>query len=189
MQGLPATLEPPPLRLEPAELRTGRCAAIHYARRASCASSADGHWVGELQGDTILESEYILLHGVSRPGATTACRRLRELHPRPSSSPDGGWSNYPGGPPDVSVSVKAYFALKLAGHVRRSRTCAAPASDPLARRRRCVQQLHEVLPRALGQFPYAQLPGRAAGIGAVCRAGSTSTSTPCRAGRGRSSCR
>jgi squalene-hopene/tetraprenyl-beta-curcumene cyclase len=22
---------------------------------------ADGHWVGELQGDTILESEYILL--------------------------------------------------------------------------------------------------------------------------------
>jgi squalene-hopene/tetraprenyl-beta-curcumene cyclase len=23
----------------------------------------DGHWVGELQGDTILESEYVLLMG------------------------------------------------------------------------------------------------------------------------------
>src|SRR5438067_10967811 len=30
--------------------------------------------------------------------------------------PDGGWATYPGGPAEVSVSVKAYFALKIAGH-------------------------------------------------------------------------
>ena len=30
--------------------------------------------------------------------------------------PEGGWNNYPDGPADLSVSVKAYFALKLAGH-------------------------------------------------------------------------
>ena len=28
---------------------------------------------------------------------------------------DGGWAIYPGGPTDVSASVKAYFALKLVG--------------------------------------------------------------------------
>src|SRR5205085_6690921 len=28
----------------------------------------------------------------------------------------GGWAIYPGGPVDVSASVKAYFALKLTGH-------------------------------------------------------------------------
>ena len=29
---------------------------------------------------------------------------------------DGGWRIFPGGPSDVSASVKAYFALKLAGY-------------------------------------------------------------------------
>ena len=28
---------------------------------------------------------------------------------------DGGWSSYPGGPSRLDPSVKAYFALKLAG--------------------------------------------------------------------------
>jgi squalene-hopene/tetraprenyl-beta-curcumene cyclase len=32
------------------------------------------------------------------------------------SLPEGGWALYPGGPPDVSSSTKAYFALKLLGH-------------------------------------------------------------------------
>ena len=30
--------------------------------------------------------------------------------------PEGGWAIYPGGPPQVSASVKAYFVLKLLGH-------------------------------------------------------------------------
>ena len=29
---------------------------------------------------------------------------------------DGTWSNYPDGPLELSVTVKAYFALKLTGH-------------------------------------------------------------------------
>ena len=29
---------------------------------------------------------------------------------------DGGWNIYYGGPSEVNASVKAYFALKLAGH-------------------------------------------------------------------------
>jgi squalene-hopene/tetraprenyl-beta-curcumene cyclase len=86
----------------------------------------DGHWCGLLEGDSILESEYVLLqHFLGRGdgrNARKATRRLRSLQ-----TSDGGWAMYPGGPPDVSASVKAYFVLKLQGddpeasHMRRAR--------------------------------------------------------------------
>ena len=83
---------------------------------------ADGHWCGDLLADTTLESDYILLQlwldpprdGVWRPRQRArigkACQSIlsRQL-------PDGGFWIYPGGPSDVSASVKAYTALKLAG--------------------------------------------------------------------------
>src|SRR5215471_17463291 len=75
---------------------------------------ADGHWCGELEGDTILESEYILtLHFLGRLGEDRVRKAADYL--RRKQLPGGGWPNYEGGPPDVSVSVKAYFALKLVG--------------------------------------------------------------------------
>jgi len=75
----------------------------------------DGHWVGELEGDTILESEYVLLRHFM--GCLDA-ERLRKLanYIRKVQRPEGGWSIFPGGPIEVSSSVKAYLALKLAGH-------------------------------------------------------------------------
>ena len=77
----------------------------------------DGHWCGELEGDTILESEYILaLHFLGRTGETRVRKAAEYL--RRKQLPGGGWPNYEGGPADVSVSVKAYFALKLAGDDR-----------------------------------------------------------------------
>ena len=74
----------------------------------------DGHWCGELEGDTILESEYLLtLHFLGRMGEPRVAKAAEYL--RRQQLPEGGWTNYPGGAPDVSISVKAYFALKLAG--------------------------------------------------------------------------
>ena len=74
----------------------------------------DGHWCGELEGDTILESEYILtMHFVGRSGEGKVQKAGNYLVER--SLPEGGWAIYPGGPPDVSASVKAYFALMLLG--------------------------------------------------------------------------
>ncbi len=74
----------------------------------------DGHWVGELQGDTILESEYVLLMAyLGRERDEVCIKTCKYLHGH--QLPDGGWSIYPGGPMDVSSSVKAYFALKLVG--------------------------------------------------------------------------
>jgi squalene-hopene/tetraprenyl-beta-curcumene cyclase len=74
----------------------------------------DGHWCGELEGDTILESEYILtLHFLGRVGRKRVLKAAEYL--RRQQLPDGGWAIYAGGPADVSASVKAYFALKLVG--------------------------------------------------------------------------
>src|SRR5262249_18707698 len=90
--------------------------ALERARRCLLARQAPaGHWVGELQGDTILESEYVLLMAfLGREGDDRVARAARYLLTQ--QLPGGGWNNYPGGPAELSVSVKAYFALKLAGH-------------------------------------------------------------------------
>lgn len=76
--------------------------------------AAGGWWVGELQGDSILESEFILLKWIlgqeADPDLVKIANYLRRLQ-----NPDGGWSLYPGGPSDPSGCAKAYFALKLIG--------------------------------------------------------------------------
>ncbi len=44
--------------------------------------------------------------------------------------PEGGWASYPGGPLELSGSVKAYFALKLTGH--------SPDADYMVRARQAI---------------------------------------------------
>jgi len=102
-------------------------AAIERAQACLIAKqAADGYWVGELQGDSILESEYILLKFIlgqeADPDLVLMANYLRRLQ-----NADGGWSLYPGGAADLSGTVKAYFALKLMGddpsapHLRKAR--------------------------------------------------------------------
>ncbi len=74
----------------------------------------EGYWVAELEGDTILESEFILLRaflGLESDPVCTSLARFIQDHQLEA----GGWAIYPGGPVDVSASVKAYFALKIVG--------------------------------------------------------------------------
>ncbi|HLA83810.1 MAG TPA: prenyltransferase/squalene oxidase repeat-containing protein [Thermoguttaceae bacterium] len=79
------------------------------------AQQDDGHWVGELEGDTILESEFVLLQAfLGREDSDRARRAAEYLIEK--QMPAGGWSMYPGGRLEISGSVKAYFALKLTGH-------------------------------------------------------------------------
>lgn len=75
----------------------------------------EGYWVGELQGDTILESEYILLLAYLGQGQSELARACAEYILR-QQLPDGGWALYPGGPIEISASIKAYWALKITGH-------------------------------------------------------------------------
>ncbi|HLX08700.1 MAG TPA: terpene cyclase/mutase family protein [Thermoanaerobaculia bacterium] len=112
-------------RLEPRSRRAAR--AVDDARGWLLAAQAsDGHWCGELEGDTILETEYVLLlHFLGRLGDPRVVKAARYV--RRQQGPHGGWAIYPGGPPEVSASVKAYFVLKLAGdaadapHMQRAR--------------------------------------------------------------------
>ena len=74
----------------------------------------DGHWCGELEGDTVLGSEYIIaMHFLGRSGEPKVRKAAEYI--RRKQLPDGGWAIYPGGPPEVSSSTKAYFVLKLVG--------------------------------------------------------------------------
>lgn len=83
----------------------------------------DGHWCAELQGDSILQSEYLLMKFIleqerqpmidGRSGPEALEEIAREL--RDQQREDGGWGQYPGSGIDLSATVKGYFALKLMG--------------------------------------------------------------------------
>jgi len=130
--------------------------AIDRARRCLLAlQQADGHWVGELQGDTILESEYVLLMAFLGREQEEVCRKAANYILQ-QQMPEGGWNNYPGGPADLSVSVKAYFALKLTGHdadaayMRRARDVILSLGGAAG-----CNSFTKFYLALLGQFPYA----------------------------------
>jgi squalene-hopene/tetraprenyl-beta-curcumene cyclase len=76
------------------------------------------HWCAELEGDSILSSEYILMKFIlgqeSSPKEWARLRRIANQL-RLSQRPDGSWGQFPGSPIDISATVKAYLALKLLG--------------------------------------------------------------------------
>src|SRR5262249_1626442 len=73
-----------------------------------------GYWLGELEADTTLESDYIFYLHVLGKFDHTRVRKLAE-YVRRRQLPDGGWNIFSGGPSEVNATVKAYFALKLTG--------------------------------------------------------------------------
>ena len=75
----------------------------------------DGYWCGELEADTTLESDYILLHTLLGTGNQERFQKAANWILRHQNE-DGGWSIYAAGPSNISASVKAYFGLKLAGY-------------------------------------------------------------------------
>ena len=103
--------------------------AIHKASSALLQrQSSEGYWCPDLKADTTLESDYIMLQlwlhppvdGIwnppTRPRIDKAVAAIlaRQLQ-------DGGFNIYLNGPSEISASIKAYFALKLAG---------VPVTDP-----------------------------------------------------------
>jgi squalene-hopene/tetraprenyl-beta-curcumene cyclase len=76
--------------------------------------AGDGHWCAELEGDTILESEYLIyLHFIDKLNPETVRKAANYI--RSKLLPGGGIAIFPGGPMELSASVKAYLALKMAG--------------------------------------------------------------------------
>ena len=75
---------------------------------------AQGYWLGELEADSTLESDYIYyLHVLGKADPERIAKLANYV--RRKQLADGGWSIYPGGPSELNATCKAYFALKLAG--------------------------------------------------------------------------
>jgi squalene-hopene/tetraprenyl-beta-curcumene cyclase len=75
---------------------------------------ADGWWQGELETNVTMDAEDLLLReflGVRDEEQTAAAARWIRSQQRD----DGTWANFFGGPGDLSTTVEAYVALRLAG--------------------------------------------------------------------------
>jgi squalene-hopene/tetraprenyl-beta-curcumene cyclase len=100
---------------------------IDQARAALLADQAeDGHWVYQLEADATIPAEYILLDAFLGERDKDTHDRLAH-YLRDIQGEDGGWPLFHAGDTNLSATVKAYFALKLAGdtpdmpHMKRAR--------------------------------------------------------------------
>ena len=73
---------------------------VRASSRATPRSRATSSWSRHSSGDGSVERSVQLARVI-----------------RDEMLPGGGWSQYPGGPPELSVSCLSYFALKVAGDV------------------------------------------------------------------------
>jgi squalene-hopene/tetraprenyl-beta-curcumene cyclase len=149
------------------QLRFGKI--DHLASRVAAASDAarrylfsrqdeEGYWCGELEADTTLESDYVLLHTLLGTGNQERFQKCCNWILRHQNE-DGGWGIYVNGPSNVSASVKAYFVLKLTGY--------AADHPALARARKKILELGGVTEVNtftkiylcfLGQYDYDAVP-------------------------------
>lgn len=118
----------------------------------------EGWWWGKLESNVTMAAEYLLLTqflGVREEKrwhkvVNYLCREAR---------PDGTWSIYYGGPPDLNSTIECYFSLKLAG---------IPLDDPLLEKARAFILSQGGVPKAriftklwlalFGQWPWKALP-------------------------------
>src|SRR5437660_8112186 len=98
------------------DLTSRVAAAVDGARKFLFSDQhEEGYWCGELEADTTLESDYILLHTLLGTGDRERFQKAARYILQHQNE-DGGWGIYAAGPSNVSASVKAYFGLKLAGY-------------------------------------------------------------------------
>ncbi|MDA8165476.1 MAG: squalene--hopene cyclase, partial [Desulfobacteraceae bacterium] len=90
--------------------------AIERGRRVLLSRQhADGYWVFDLEADCTISAEYLLLQAYLGRPVPAGVREGIARHLRRAQLSSGGWPLFAEGAPDLSASVKAYFALKLAG--------------------------------------------------------------------------
>ena len=94
--------------------------------------ASEGYWMGELEADTTLESDYIFYLQVINKANPERIAKLAN-YVRRRQLDDGGWNIYFGGPSELNATIKAYVALRLAGD--------APECDHLQRAARRVHEL------------------------------------------------
>lgn len=98
----------------------------------------DGYWCGAIFGDTTIDADTVMLLNFLGRGSSIKVRRLAN-HLLNMQNPDGGWPIYQNGPSDVSATVKAYWALKFAGHTPRE-----PRMEAARKRIKALGGIHRV---------------------------------------------
>jgi squalene-hopene/tetraprenyl-beta-curcumene cyclase len=92
----------------------------------------DGHWQGELETNVTIDSEDLFLRHhlglLTDEIATPTARWIRS-----KQREDGSWATFFGGPADLSTTVEAYVALRLAGD--------APDAEHMRRAAALIEQL------------------------------------------------
>jgi squalene-hopene/tetraprenyl-beta-curcumene cyclase len=118
----------------------------------------DGWWQGELETNVTMDAEDLMLRqflGIRTNAETAAAGRWIRSRQRA----DGTWANFYGGPGDLSTTIEAYVALRLAGD--------APGLPHMARAAEWIRgqggiEASRVFTRMwlamLGQWPWDALP-------------------------------
>ncbi len=106
--------EPPGLIASPAAGADGLETLARARSYLLSCQQEDGWWKGELETNVTMDAEDILLReflGIREPGPSERSAAWIRSQQRA----DGTWSNFAGGPGDLSTTIEAYVALKLAG--------------------------------------------------------------------------
>ena len=124
----------------------------------------EGYWRFDLEADSTIPSEYILLQHLLGRVDKARERRLAD-YILSRQLPDGSWPLYEGGPGNISATVKAYFALKTAG--------GDPAEETMRRAGAWVRKnggaervnvFTRILLATFGQLPWRTVPAMPAEI-------------------------
>src|SRR3989454_528058 len=137
--------------------RAGQAIA-RATQHLAAAQHPHGYWHAPLEANVTMEAEYVFFNRMLGRERADVDRRMAERLLALQQA-DGSWPQYPGGPGNLSTTIEAYFAAKLAGH--------KPDEPALARARDFILG-HGGLARAgvftrfwlayFGQFPWAGLP-------------------------------
>ena len=118
----------------------------------------DGHWVFELEADATIPAEYIML-GHYLDEIDVELERKICVYLRRIQNPDGGWPLFYRGETDVSATVKAYYALKLAGDSPEAPHMARARQQILAHGGAAKSNVFTRMALALfGQVPWRAVP-------------------------------
>lgn len=134
-------------------------AAIEAARDALLRrQSAEGCWQFELEADCTIPAEYILMmHFLGE--IDSQLEEKIAIYLRAHQADHGGWPLYHDGAFDISASVKAYFALKLAGdspeapHMKRAREAILRSGGAAA-----TNVFTRIALALFGQLPWRGVP-------------------------------
>ena len=122
-----------------------------------------GYWQGELQTNVTMDAEDMLLReflGIRRSEETARSAAWIRSQQRP----DGTWANFHGGPGELSTTIEAYWALRLAGDPPEAEHMRAAARFIRARgRARARARVHPPVARAVRPVVVGSRAGAAAG--------------------------